>query len=187
MGGVEPHLEQFVAWKADVWDDAVCLSTATPDGVPSARMVLCKGADDRGFVFHTNGNSAKGRDLDANPVAALTWYWPPDKQVRVTGAVERLAVGESDDYWASRPRASQLGAWASPQSEVIAGRGELEARLAEVTARFDGVAVARPPHWGGYRVVPETIEYWIHRDDRLHDRVRWRRTSGGWVSEVLAP
>lgn len=182
------HLSQFVAWKAEVWDDAVCLSTASADGVPTARIVLCKGCDDRGFVFHTNGESTKGRQLAENPVAALTFYWPPGRQVRVTGAVERLTVAESDAYWATRPRASQLGAWASPQSAVIRGRAELEDRLAEVTQRFEGVdAVPRPPHWGGYRVVPETIEYWTHRDDRLHDRLRWRRDGEDWISEVLAP
>lgn len=179
-------MEQFRRWYAEAGSDAVALATASADGVPSARMVLLKGADERGLVFFTNSTSAKARDLGANPRAALLFHWPPDRQVRVVGPVAPVSSEESDAYWATRPRGSQLGAWASRQSEVIADRAVLEARLAEVTARFPG-AVPRPPFWGGYRVVPESIELWHHRDDRLHDRLRYRRTADGWVTERLSP
>ena len=179
-------IEAFRRWYADAGSDAVALATASTDGAPSARMVLLKGADERGFVFFTNAGSAKARDLVANPLAALLFHWPPDRQVRVTGPVTPVSTEESDAYWRTRPRGSQLGAWASRQSAVIAGRDVLEERLAELTRRFPG-EVPRPPFWGGWRLTPEAIELWHHRDDRLHDRLRWRREGGGWVRERLSP
>ena len=186
--GVDPDpVRQFTAWHAEAGaPPEVALATASPDGAPSARMVLLKGVDAEGFVFFTNHGSAKARDLAANPRAALLFHWPPGRQVRVRGPVARVSDEESDAYWAGRPRGSQLGAWASRQSEVIGDRGELERRLAQVAARFPG-EVPRPPFWGGYRVVPEVVEFWHHRDDRLHDRLRYRRVDGGWVIERLSP
>jgi pyridoxamine 5'-phosphate oxidase len=179
---------QFCRWKDELspHDDAVTLATSTPDGAPNARVVLVKGAKETGFVFHTNRQSAKGRELAANPRAALVFRWEP-RQVRVLGTVEELGDAESDAYWNGRPRGSQLGAWASAQSTVIADRAALEAQLAEVTARFEGQDVPRPPYWGGYRVVPSSIEFWHHQDDRLHDRVRYRREGPTWVRERLSP
>ncbi|MGH8997937.1 MAG: pyridoxamine 5'-phosphate oxidase [Acidimicrobiia bacterium] len=182
-------LSQFHRWFAGVTDHAMTLVTATPDGVPSGRMVLLKGADEKGFAFYTNYASAKAADLAANPRAALVFYWPPHRQVRVSGRVERIAGGESEAYWRSRPRAGRLGAWASRQSEVIPDRAHLEDRLAEITARFPGDDIPLPPFWGGYRLAPETVEFWCHREDRLHDRFRYRRAvdGGGWLVERLSP
>lgn len=180
-------LEQFHAWHAGAGSPPeVALATATPDGAPSVRMVLLKVADHRGFAFFTNYGSAKGRDLVANPRAALLFFWAPDRQVRVAGPAALVDPAESDVYWHSRPRGSQLGAWASHQSEVIEGRTVLERRLAEATERFFD-DVPRPPFWGGFRIVPETVEFWHHRDDRLHDRLRYRREGGAWVIERLSP
>ena len=179
---------QFRRWHAEAGTDAVALATAGPDGAPSARIVLLKGADERGFVFHTNYASAKARDLAANPRAALTFHWPPDRQVRVAGRVERLAAEECDAYWDSRPRGSQLGAWASRQSEVVESRAALERRLSELEREMAGGPVPRPPFWGGFRVRPDSVEFWHHRDDRLHDRLRYRpRAGGGWAVERLSP
>lgn len=185
---VDPDpVRQFSAWHAEAGTPAeVALATASADGEPSVRMVLLRGLDGRGFVFYTNWGSAKARDLAANPRAALLFFWAPDRQVRVRGPVERATAEESDAYWRTRPRGSQLGAWASAQSEVIDGRAGLERRLAEVEARFPG-DVPRPPFWGGYRVVPETLELWQRREDRLHDRLRYRRAGAGWALERLAP
>ncbi len=185
---VDPDpMRQFSAWHAEAGGPAeVAVATASADGEPSARMVLLRGLDGRGFVFYTNWGSAKARDLAANPRAALLFYWAPDRQVRVRGPVERATAEESDAYWRTRPRGSQLGAWASAQSEVIEGRAGLERRLAEMAARFPG-EVPRPPFWGGYRVVAETVELWQRRDDRLHDRLRYRRDGGGWILERLSP
>jgi len=178
---------QFHVWHGEAGSPPeVAVATASPDGVPSVRMVLLKVADERGFAFFTNYGSAKARDLIANHRAALLFFWPPDRQIRVAGAATTVDVDESDVYWRSRPRGSQLGAWASHQSEVIDGRSTLERRLAETTARFPG-EVPRPPFWGGFRIVPETVEFWQHRDDRLHDRLRYRRESAGWVIERLSP
>jgi pyridoxamine 5'-phosphate oxidase len=186
--GVGPDpIVQFHAWHAEAGHPAeMAVVTASSDGIPSARMVLLKVADDRGFAFFTNYGSAKARDLVANPRAALLFFWPPDRQVRVSGPAAMVRVDESDVYWRSRPRGSQLGAWASHQSEVIDGRSTLERRLAEITTRFPG-EVPRPPFWGGFRIVPETVEFWQHRDDRLHDRLRYRRSGDRWVIERLSP
>jgi len=188
-GDIDPDpLVQFGVWHAEAGSPAeVAVVTATPEGVPSVRMVLLKVADERGFAFFTNYGSAKARDLVANPRGALLFFWPPDRQVRVSGPAAMVAVEESDVYWHSRPRGSQLGAWASHQSEVIGGRPVLEHRLAETTERFPD-DVPRPPFWGGFRILPETLEFWHHRDDRLHDRLRYRRReAGGWVIERLSP
>ena len=181
-------IAQFCRWKDELSpnDDAVTLATAGADGAPDARVVLVKGARETGFVFFTNRTSTKGRHLAKNPRAALVFHWDP-RSVRVVGSVEEVTDDESDAYWSGRPRGSQLGAWASEQSSVIADRGVLEGRLVEVTARFEGSEVPRPPFWGGYRVVPSSIEFWQHRDDRLHDRIRYRREGGAWVRERLAP
>jgi pyridoxamine 5'-phosphate oxidase len=177
---------QFLSWYGEAGTDAVALVTASPEGEPSGRMVLLKGVDERGFAFYTNYDSAKARDLAANPRAALVFFWAPDRQVRISGAVERVTPEETERYWRNRPRASQLSAWASRQSEVIESREVLERRVTELDARFPE-EVPPPPFWGGYRLVPETIEFWHHREDRLHDRLRYRRAGGGWVIERLAP
>jgi pyridoxamine 5'-phosphate oxidase len=167
---------------------AMTLATCTPDGRPSARIVLLKGFDERGFSFFSNYDSRKGRELTANPRAALVFYWGElERQVRVEGTVERVGEAESDAYHATRPRGSQLGAWTSWQSEVIAGRGILERRLEEIVARFGDGPVSRPPHWGGYRLVPDAIEFWQGRPSRLHDRLRYRLVNGAWARERLSP
>jgi len=179
-------IAHFSAWYADAGTDAVALVTASADGEPAGRMVLLKGADERGFAFFTNYTSPKARDLAVNPRAALVFHWPPDRQVRVAGPVTKVDQEESERYWRSRPRGSQLSAWASHQSEVVASRAVLEARVAELDARF-GDAVPSPPFWGGFRLVPRTVEFWHHRDDRLHDRLRYRREGDRWVIERLSP
>jgi len=192
---VDPDpLRQFVAWFDEaraagvVYPETMTLATAGADGSPSARMVLLKGTDDRGFVFFTNTGSRKGAELAENPRAALVLYWRElGRQVRVEGRVEAVEPHESAAYFGTRPRASRLSAWASPQSEPVEGRADLDRRFAQAAARFPGDDVPLPPHWGGYRVVPETIELWEHRDSRLHDRVLYRRVSTGWRRERLAP
>lgn len=168
--------------------DAMTLATATPDGRPSARAVLLKGIDARGFAFFTNYESRKGHELEANPYAALVLLWIPlQRQLRVTGRVERLSDEESDAYFATRPRGSQLGAWASEQSRPLPDRSALERRWAALDERYGGGAVPRPPHWGGFRVEPGEIEVWQGRANRLHDRFAYVRTSDGWTRERLAP
>jgi pyridoxamine 5'-phosphate oxidase len=164
------------------------LATADAHGRPSARQVLLRGLDARGLVFFTNRASRKGGELAQNPHAALVFHWwELGRQVRVEGRVEKVSDEESEAYWRTRPRASQLAAWASPQSQPIADRGALDRLYAAEEERFGGDEVPLPPFWGGYRVVPETIELWQHRDDRLHDRVRYRRGADGWVRDRLAP
>ena len=167
---------------------AMSLATATPEGRPSARMVLLKGFDRRGFVFFTNYRSRKGRELEANPRGALVLYWPPlHRQVRIEGRVRRVDEAESDAYFAIRPRGSQLGAAVSPQSRVIPDRRLLERALVALERRLRGAPVPRPAGWGGYRLVPERIEFWEQRANRLHDRLRYRRSRGAWIRERLAP
>jgi pyridoxamine 5'-phosphate oxidase len=167
--------------------NAMTLATVDEGGRPSARVVLLKSFDARGFVFHTNRLSRKGRELDAQRVAALCFHWPAgEEQVRVEGRVERISDEESDAYFATRPRGSQLGAWASLQSEELAAREVLEDRLKELDERFPG-EVPRPPHWGGYRVLPDRIELWKARADRLHERRVFTRTNSSWSETRLYP
>lgn len=186
---------QFAAWFADAAafglpePNAMIVATAGADGHPSARTVLLKGYDERGFTFFTNYESRKGSELSVNPYASLVFPWfSMQRQVIVTGAVERVSRAETEEYFATRPRGSQLGAWASPQSRVLADRAAVEAGLTAAEQRFADGPVPPPPHWGGFRVVPGTVEFWQGRSNRLHDRLRFRRTqTGSWVLERLAP
>lgn len=187
--------EQFARWFEEALasgtsePNAMTLATVSNDGQPSARIVLLKGFDEAGFVFFTHYTSRKGREAEAAGRAALCFWWPPlERQVRIEGTVERVSAAESDAYFAVRPRQSQLGAVASPQSAVVANREALDAAMAEAEERFEGRDVPRPASWGGYRVVPETVEFWQGRAGRLHDRLRYRRgVSGAWAVERLAP
>jgi pyridoxamine 5'-phosphate oxidase len=165
------------------------LATATPDGVPSARIVLLKGADARGFVFYTNMESRKSEELTANARAALLFHWKPlGRQVRIEGHVERVTGAEADAYYATRPRISRLGAWASDQSRTLPDRAELERRLADYEAKYPGEDIPRPPHWSGFRIVPERFEFWQNMPFRLHDRtVYTKAASGGWTIGKLFP
>jgi pyridoxamine 5'-phosphate oxidase len=166
----------------------VALATTDPGGCPSVRIVLLRGADARGFVFYTNYNSRKGRELDAVPRAALCFHWVAlDEQIRIEGDVARLPADESDAYFDSRPRGSQLGAWASDQSAVLASRETLEQAYREIERRFEGKPVPRPPFWGGYRLAPSRFEFWYGRPDRLHDRVLYTRHGDTWHIERLNP
>lgn len=168
--------------------NAMVLATVDASGRPSARVMLLKDFDEAGFVFYTNYESRKGKELAQNPWAALVFWWAElMRQVRIEGRVEKVPAEESDAYFQTRPRESQLGAWASPQSQVVPDRATLEQRVAEWARQFNGRKIPRPPHWGGYRVVPEVIEFWQGRSGRLHDRLRYRRTTQGWVRERLAP
>jgi pyridoxamine 5'-phosphate oxidase len=168
--------------------NAMVLSTVDADGRPSARYVLLKGIDARGFVFYTNLESRKARALAANPYAALTFYWPPlDKQVRVEGDVECVSDADADAYFATRPRDSQIGAWASTQSATLASPASLDERVRNFRDRFDGAPVPRPAFWSGYRVVARSIEFWTRDPARLHERVHFERRDGGWVRSLLFP
>ena len=190
---VEPDpLRQFARWFEEAGEagirapEAMAAATATRDGRPSVRMVLLKGFDERGFVFFTGYESRKGQELAENPRAALLFYWDPrGRQVRIEGPVERADEAQSEAYFRSRPRGAQISASVSPQSRVVESRAVLEERAAELEAR--GGEVPRPPPWGGLRVEPETYEFWQHRANRLHDRLRYRRVDGRWIVERLAP
>jgi pyridoxamine 5'-phosphate oxidase len=185
-------LTQFELWFAEARcavdvPEAMAIATATPDGAPSVRMVLLKGADDEGFSFFSNYESRKGQELEANPRAALLFHWAPlGRQVRVEGTVERLPDAESDRYFDTRPLGARLSAWVSRQSEVIGSRDELVERV-ETMRQHLGAELTRPLHWGGYLLVPSLYEFWQHRDDRLHDRLQYRREDGRWVRARLSP
>jgi pyridoxamine 5'-phosphate oxidase len=188
-------LQQFGAWfaaalAADIREvNAMSLATATPDGKPSVRIVLLKGFDERGFAFFTNYDSEKGREIEANPHAALAFYWAQlERQVRISGAVEKTSREDSAAYFHSRPVGSRLGAWASKQSEVVDARQVLDSRLTEMTERYENGNVPLPPHWGGYRVKPDKFEFWQGRPNRLHDRFRYSlQADGTWLIDRLAP
>jgi pyridoxamine 5'-phosphate oxidase len=191
---LDDPIQQFSLWfgealKSELVDvNAMTLATASADGRPSARIVLLKGFDDTGFVFFTNYESAKARDLDHNPRAALLVFWAElERQVRVTGRVTRTSADESERYFQSRPFESRIGAWASAQSRTIADRAALEARYAELAAKYAGGPVPLPPFWGGYRVAPEAVEFWQGRRSRLHDRLLYTRQDARWVRSRLAP
>ncbi len=186
-------IEQFTRW----WNEAVnseitevnamTLATATKDGQPSARTVLLKDYDENGFVFFTNYQSHKGQAMADNPKVALLFFWKElERQVRIEGTIEKTTTTESDEYFNTRPDGSKLGAWASPQSSVISGRELLELNIEKYSAQFDG-KITRPPHWGGYRVIPQSIEFWQGRSNRLHDRLLYTRVGDGWKIERLAP
>jgi pyridoxamine 5'-phosphate oxidase len=191
--GPDP-LSIFESWFAEAraldpkFADAMTLATANLDGRPTARTVLYKGLDEGAVCFVTNYESTKGRELIQNPQAALVFFWAAlNRQVRVEGRAEPASAAWSDRYFAARARSSQIGAWASAQSQVIASREALEARIAQTEARFEGVPVARPPFWGGFRLVPERIEFWLGQDARLHDRYSYQRGADGWAVGRLSP
>lgn len=176
------------AERASPRPDAMTLATATTDGRPSARIVLLRGLDERGLVFFTDRRSRKGEELRQNPRAALVLHWwELGRQVRIEGVVETVDTTESQAYWDTRPRGSRIAAWASPQSRPLRGRAELDALYEQAQAQFGDTDAPLPSFWGGYRVVPEALEFWMHREDRLHDRVRYERTRTGWRRERLAP
>ncbi len=188
-------IKQFQAWFDDAiaaklsLPEAMNLATATPEGRPSSRVVLLKQVDENGFVFFTNYHSAKAQQLESNPYAALVFYWVQlDRQVRIEGKVERTSVAESAEYFQTRPRESQIGAWASPQSNVIPGRHVLEERVKELEEYYRDREIECPGHWGGYRLRPDRIEFWKNRVGRLHDRILYERGSdGAWTIKRLAP
>ena len=186
---------QFNAW----WDDvlkseldevnAMTLATASSTGIPSARIVLLKSVSEQGFVFFTNYNSNKGKELEENPNACLVFFWKElERQIRITGKVKKVSAAESDEYFLSRPEGSRIGAWASPQSQVIASREIIEENTAKYEAEFAAGNIIRPPHWGGYIVMPEAFEFWQGRPNRLHDRIQYSlQKEGNWKIERLAP
>lgn len=187
-------MDQFRRWFADASNSsirepcAMTLATATPDGAPSARIVLMRGFDGRGFTFYTNYEGRKGRELASNPRAALVFYWDSlERQVRIEGSVSKVAKEESDEYFAGRPRGSRLGAWASEQSREIEGREVLEERLRDLEGEYPGEEVPRPPFWGGFRVYHERVEFWQGRESRLHDRLLYTRSGEGWDVSRLQP
>jgi len=188
-------IRQFQRWFDDALaaevdePNAMALATADAEGRPSVRIVLLKGIDERGFTFHTCYDGRKGRELDANPHAAFVLFWPAlERQVRVEGTVERVSDAESDAYFQSRPLESRLGAWASPQSQVVPSRATFEERMEEYRSRYPDGEIPRPPNWGGYRIQPQSLEFWQGRPSRLHDRARYTRgASGDWIIERLAP
>ncbi len=193
LAGGDP-IARFTVWFREAGEsgialaEAMTLATATAAGAPSARTVLLKGVDERGFVFYTNYESRKGRELAENPRAALVFHWSAlGRQVRVEGRVARVSAAESDSYFVTRPRESRLAAWASRQSEAVESRQAIEARFSELEARFRDREVPRPSFWGGYRLLPETIEFWQHGENRLHDRFRYRRSGRVWTVDRLAP
>jgi pyridoxamine 5'-phosphate oxidase len=187
--------EQFNTW----WEDAekseldelnaMTLATASKEGIPSARIVLLKSVTEAGFVFFSNYNSAKGKELEENPNASLVFFWKElERQIRISGKVEKISAAESDEYFNSRPEGSQVGAWASPQSSIIASREVIENNITEYKKQFAGGYITRPPHWGGYIVIPAVIEFWQGRPNRLHDRIQYTKLEkGGWKQERLAP
>lgn len=186
----------FEQWFADalkteqppVEPNAMTLATVDEHGRPHCRVLLLKGLDTSGFTFFTNYDSAKGEQLAARPYAAMTFFWPAlERQVRIEGAIERVSAADSDAYYQVRPMGSRLGAWASPQSRVIKDRAELEALLLNIQQQFSDKAPTCPPHWGGYRLLPERIEFWQGRSSRLHDRLNYQLTAGQWTRERLAP
>ncbi|MGL4540878.1 MAG: pyridoxamine 5'-phosphate oxidase [Polymorphobacter sp.] len=186
--------ETFASWFAQAGDsepadaNAMALATVSAAGQPSVRIVLLKAWDARGFVFYTNYDSHKGRDIAANPLVALDFHWKSrGRQIRIEGIAEPVSATEADGYFASRPRDSQLGAWASDQSRPMAARATFDERFAEASSRFDGGDVPRPPRWSGFRVVPRAIEFWEARDFRHHDRTRYDRAGDGWTASLLFP
>jgi pyridoxamine 5'-phosphate oxidase len=193
---VDPNpFKQFQIWfkqaesAGSKLPNAMTLATATRHGVPSARMVLLKGFDERGFVFYTNYESQKGMELQENPIAALNFYWSVlDRQVRITGQVTKTSREESEEYFHTRPVDSQFGAWASRQSEVISGREPLEERMRQLMSEYDGKQIPLPPYWGGFRLSPTSMEFWQNRASRLHDRLRYtRQNNDNWLIERLSP
>ena len=187
-------IDQFTTWWMDAVEseivevNAMTLCTVTPNGKPNGRIVLLKGYDETGFTFFTNYHSQKGDELNATPFATLVFFWKElERQVRISGAVQQLSQTDNDAYFQSRPRGSQLGAWASPQSHEIESREVLEQKLIELEQQYDGGFVPRPTHWGGYRVIPETIEFWQGRPSRLHDRLLYTKKMNEWNIRRLAP
>lgn len=191
---VKDPVQQFSKW----WEEAInsgidevnamTLATADATGKPSARIVLLKGVDENGFVFFTNYNSHKGENIAANPFASLVFFWKElERQVRIEGTISKVSAEESDAYFNSRPAGSRIGAWASPQSKVIASRQVIEKKVQELEKDFDGKIIERPQHWGGYVVTPQVIEFWQGRPSRLHDRIRYTKVENGWKIERLAP
>lgn len=190
----EDPLDQFTAWFDQVLDsevmepNAMYLSTLDKEGNPSGRIVLLKGIESKAFVFYTNYNSHKGREIEKHPFVSLTFFWPElERQVRIQGKVSKVSAALSDAYFASRPRGSQIGAWVSPQSQVIESREMLEKLNEDLTAQFEGKEIERPKHWGGYAVHPEKVEFWQGRPNRLHDRICYTKEVSSWKIERLAP